>query len=801
VACISSFCTGLPEILFINGLLTLQLEIVLETIEVICSCGRNYKVSADYAGRRGKCPACGNSILVSEPSRRPPGGADAEVGGRDAGPPADLGGTAVGRPGKSFQPEKPNAGSGSEERRTRGVRGITSQLTDFLDNAKLRFKNSETKFAEIRAKTFGAGDRRPGEADPQRLVRNLTFLVAGVLIAAVLLLGWFWIKGSEADSAYRELQARLQNQENLRLIQGQYEAYVSKYPESRHAAELRPILKGLPARIEARDYEVLETRLNGLGESYEEYEEPLKRFLAEHPNGAHAQAARIMLRELPAKIEERDFNRIRARLEDSTGNLEVVHEDLANFIRTYPRGAYAEEAITILEELPAMLEELDARELFARLDEASGTLGERISLIEEFLNRHPSGAYAEPIRERLRELHQSVEDGDFQRALSQAEQGPEAKKRALEEFLGSYPEGRNAAAARSMIENFPNEYADLVKERLSEVQKREDWTKCQETCLSFVKRFPSHPATSYFRSMMIRCERLDIPARSGSRPDEMIRAYEAFVRKYQEGPEVDEARRQRDLLTGEEEDRFWVSVLSSIEKDPGNVSVVEGLLQNYLRAYPAGKYSDEARNRLASLKNAEQKRAQAENWLSVKNRSLESGSVSQGLNILEEFLREHPSGPYTQEAISQIVALELQRFKSAAPLPSGEEPYVVHLSDGTSLSGTLTKTHDGRVVLRDAAGDRYFLSPEKILRTDLSPQGALMREYNARLEGVDPTVPGSFKSLAGWAEQSGFRSRALMCRVLAAYLDPKDRESTEILRKAGFTYVHGRWKSRDSLWR
>ena len=53
----------------------------MATISVVCQCGRRLRVEAEHAGRRAKCPGCGQQTLqvpipLSPPGAEPITGAD-----------------------------------------------------------------------------------------------------------------------------------------------------------------------------------------------------------------------------------------------------------------------------------------------------------------------------------------------------------------------------------------------------------------------------------------------------------------------------------------------------------------------------------------------------------------------------------------------------------------------------------------------------------------------------------------------------------------------------------------------------
>jgi hypothetical protein len=41
------------------------------SIDAACACGKRFRVKDEYAGRKGKCPACGNPVIIPKPVVKP----------------------------------------------------------------------------------------------------------------------------------------------------------------------------------------------------------------------------------------------------------------------------------------------------------------------------------------------------------------------------------------------------------------------------------------------------------------------------------------------------------------------------------------------------------------------------------------------------------------------------------------------------------------------------------------------------------------------------------------------------------
>ncbi|MFO7902984.1 MAG: tetratricopeptide repeat protein [Pirellulaceae bacterium] len=57
-------------------------------IAFTCKCGKHFQVKAELAGKRAKCPACGEVLVIPHPSSSPPGPSRTTAQRTDAAPPA-----------------------------------------------------------------------------------------------------------------------------------------------------------------------------------------------------------------------------------------------------------------------------------------------------------------------------------------------------------------------------------------------------------------------------------------------------------------------------------------------------------------------------------------------------------------------------------------------------------------------------------------------------------------------------------------------------------------------------------------
>lgn len=760
----------------------------------------------------GKCPACGNPVQVPrsvpsedsgnetftaapETSQHPQGVRSEKKGATRKG---DADHVESGS-GSLYQTESSTLGSEESIEAKPGWKDYLLGSYANLKGAAREKTESLRKSAQRRTKAGSQGTRK--EPDNRKLIRNLKWALIVLLAICVIFLSWLWIKGSQAEKDYREMMAATRNQENLRLVESEYRNYVSKHTNSRYAAEIGQALKELPDRIENQDFKNTMKKTEELGEEYEEQEKVLKHFLSLHPGGKHTKQVRTLLEEIPAKTAKKEYFKLKDRLELPIEDLKKAENLVWEYLTDYPKGEYEQDAKALLQELPSRYERQEFKKLNEEIDQLGDRYEETAPLYKAFLGKHMYGANYAEVQERLARIPDLIDDRDF-RIIMDTEWGSlDAKTEALREYLKNYPGGRHVAEARTLIDRYPIEYAREKKEELADLEGQGRLEDAIVLCREFMKAYPDHRDTPYFKNAIVRFERLLISERAGGDALTEINAYNSFIRRYPGHEETEMAKKERQELVAEFEERTWSESLARAEAAPGDPAAYSQALNDYLRLFPNGKYVQEARDRVEKVEgNARAAHAQDE-WEKVRVLALNANSPKAALQVLENYVATNPNGAYFKDAEQEIIRIELKRFQSVAPFGSEEEPQKVNLNDGSSLTGTVRRSSGGLITLTSLRGDRYYLGPDQVRDLELTNTAKMMRRYNEDLKRLTPRQPDAYAKLADWCDRNGFRDKALLLSVIAAYLNPAESGAVKRLTEAKFAYSNGRWRSSDGLWK
>ena len=153
-------------------------------------------------------------------------------------------------------------------------------------------------------------------------------------------------QANERTVRCEELLAKLQELTAAEQLEQALEVVYAYREVDPHSDEVNVLPEDLHARIEARDFAQMVERTSQF-EEHEEFEQAIgeyAKFLAQHSAGRHAGAARVKVEEeLPARIEERDFARTveRASQFEDREEFEQAIEEYGNYLTQHPEGAHA----------------------------------------------------------------------------------------------------------------------------------------------------------------------------------------------------------------------------------------------------------------------------------------------------------------------------------------------------------------------------------------------------------------------------------------------------------------------------
>src|SRR5262249_341208 len=289
---------------------------------------------------------------------------------------------------------------------------------------------------------------------------------------------------------------------------------------------------------------------------------------------AVAGAPAIISRELPELEEPRNWGYA------ERGN---TPGDYRYYLRLFPNGPHADEA----------------RIQLAKLDEEFWRLSKDQGRYADYLKEFPQGAHAAEANNFLAaEIRKQKEEADWQSAKRENTQV------TYRHYISAYPDGKYVPEARIALANL---------ERIEEARREDDaWRQAVS--------------------------------------NNSIAGYQAYLNVYPQGRYQADARRTMDELRALEDERRENAVWD-LAKNSSGLTAYEA----YLKDFPSGRYANEARAVIGAIKQCEEQARRR----AVEDAAWEKAKGNGALQSYQEYLTAYPQGRYIESASAAIGAIRL----------------------------------------------------------------------------------------------------------------------------------------------
>lgn len=404
-------------------------------------------------------------------------------------------------------------------------------------------------------------------------------------------------------------------------------------------------------------------------------------FLQKYPNGEFAESARATIEEirkkdevarrafadLPDSVRDQAMKAFKDKAIESEAWCKIQAsddvKDIYEFLEKFPAGKNASRArirISVIEnrDQERRKQEVERqrqqdieveRQAWAKAGQA-----EDAATINQFLAKYPSSEYRQAAERRLAELQQRQREVEIKRQETEAwERVRNLKDMAqLESFLARFPAGQYAAQAKQQLDGI-HAAIRAQEERLAQARRKEaqDWEAARvggksEPLAAFISAYPDSQYRSEARKLLE-----DLREAEARQLREQAAKAEAQAQAHAQVQA--QAQRQEELAWREAE------TLKRRES-----------YQAFLDRYPASRYGNEARQRIAALemdeaaenRRREEKQSVAmretDAWEKIKTSSTPSDFIA--------FMQTYPEGAHVEEARSRVAALQAMRAQILA---------------------------------------------------------------------------------------------------------------------------------------
>ena len=341
------------------------------------------------------------------------------------------------------------------------------------------------------------------------------------------------------------------------------------------------------------------------------------------------------------------------------------------------------------------------------------TLEEKEMLLKEYVISHPPDTYTEQAEEKIREIHNLIEEQDFQAIIKNVEKlsidsSYEKEATAIyTAYLTKYPDGTYADEIQLKISQIPGLIDDIDYEKLAEVAQS-DFSKRIAAYLAYLSKHPrgrhsnaveeliSDTGEEYY-NYLIREVALSEQQKQWDRGIELC---SRFIDIFKNNYHLDEVVELKTKLQGNKDYDF---LIAHIKQSGKNYWMVRKAYYYFLAKHPNTDKKDEIENELSRIG---KQISEIKKWEKVliysKN---EQHSLSKKIYELENYISYNSSGPYVDYAKKILTRLQTTnrslKQQQMEKHRSGQQAQIQREKDRIEREGNKIKT------MLNQSGRRY----------------------------------------------------------------------------------------------
>ena len=264
--------------------------------------------------------------------------------------------------------------------------------------------------------------------------------------------GVFWYvyySQQRMENEYLRMHSELKQKKSLEAQLAHVQTYIAGQSDQEYIEKAQQVIDDLHKRIEFRDLNDLQKQKTKL-EAKQEYENirtRIQEFMAAHPQSAHNEKLNQELKQLPQRIDNRDYERIGSIPPTSYAR---VASALTDYLRAHPKGAHVKQVNRRAKEMAKPYYQQLVREL--KNCEKSAQWSRCIELSAPYIELYRDSRYAVRLKKRRDEYVRNNQGEEIVSRLRAEAGGREADPAVLTQTYKVYLEQNPYSPARQLIE-------------------------------------------------------------------------------------------------------------------------------------------------------------------------------------------------------------------------------------------------------------------------------------------------------------------------------------------------------------
>ncbi len=195
-----------------------------------------------------------------------------------------------------------------------------------------------------------------------------------------------------------------------------------------------------------------------------------------------------------SKQIEKEFQSVLADVENEE-DIEEKKALLLNYIDSHEPSKFTEIAENKIIQIENFVEESEYNAVIsavAKLPLDRNYEQAAIDLYNQFLDKYPTGRYAEEIQDKIFRVPDLIDDVDFKKLQAAVELDYDKRIEAYLDYLIKHPSGNHKTQVEALISEMSEEYYAFLMKEIPECDQQKKWDTCIELCGSFLSYFKNN---------------------------------------------------------------------------------------------------------------------------------------------------------------------------------------------------------------------------------------------------------------------------------------------------------------------
>jgi len=285
---------------------------------------------------------------------------------------------------------------------------------------------------------------------------------------------------------------------------------------------------------------------------------------------------------------------------------------LMKYLKSYPKDKHFAELEKRLNRANIEIEKRDYQKTIADVKDLpidDHYEKKALSLYTVFLSKYPSSVYAESINEAIDGIRQNMATADFNSLKKLPQDDLKSRYTAYQAYLNQFPKGAERQTVNQLLAELGEQYYQRLEKQASACDKQEAWDGCLDLCDRFLTDFAMLPTAGKVRALrrtlQDKKDLVELIIKAELSGDNYVQAKQIYTDYLKNQPQTTQKAAILDkveALNAELGKKTEWEETEAYATNPSNdVNRRIRRVENYIQQHPGGPYTANARNLLKTL--------------------------------------------------------------------------------------------------------------------------------------------------------------------------------------------------------